>query len=291
MTTDQIPIKDVSDTALWVTYYRAEETDRDDALFKDPLAKLLIDERAQQIAESMKKTSAHTRHNVVIRTVMIDRFIEDLVTKNAVDAVINLGAGLDTRPYRVQLPKNLNWIEVDFEHLIEFKNKKLVNEKPTVDLKRVSLNLADRALRKFFLKQINTESKNILVLTEGVLPYLTPDQVSELAEDLFEQANIHYWIADHISPMVYKYLQNQKRTQQMKNAPFLFFPPDWFGFFESRNWKPDRIEYIPELALKLGRKSPNPWWAKLIGFFAGAKMREQFMKSSGYMIMNKTEQQ
>ncbi len=248
MTTDQIPIKDVSDTALWVTYYRAEETDRDDALFKDPLAKLLIDERAQQIAESMKKTSAHTRHNVVIRTVMIDRFIEDLVTKNAVDAVINLGAGLDTRPYRMQLPKNLNWIEVDFEHLIEFKNKKLVNEKTTVDLKRVSLNLA---------------------------------------EDLFEQANIHYWIADHISPMVYKYLQNQKRTQQMKNAPFLFFPPDWFGFFESRNWKPDRIEYIPELALKIGRKSPYPWWARILGLLMSAKAREQFMKSSGYMIMKK----
>lgn len=46
-------IKDVSDTALWVAYYRAKESERTDALFRDPLARKLIGERGQKIAENM----------------------------------------------------------------------------------------------------------------------------------------------------------------------------------------------------------------------------------------------
>src|SRR5436309_3429153 len=103
-------IQDVSDTAFWVAYYRALETDRPDALFQDPLAKKLIDERAQKISVSMKTTAAQTQQNVTIRTIIIDRFIQRLVA-DGIETVVNLGAGLDTRPYRLDLPPALRWIE------------------------------------------------------------------------------------------------------------------------------------------------------------------------------------
>ncbi len=44
--------------------------------------------------------------------------------------VINLGAGLDSRPYRMALPPSLLWVEVDYSHMIGFKNEKLAKEKP-----------------------------------------------------------------------------------------------------------------------------------------------------------------
>lgn len=56
---------------------------------------------------------------LTIRTVAIDRLIV-MAIENGVDTVINLGAGLDTRPYRMKLPSLLRWIEVDFPHMIDY---------------------------------------------------------------------------------------------------------------------------------------------------------------------------
>lgn len=282
------PIENVSDTAFWVAHYRAVETDRPDALFRDPLAKVLLDERAQKIAESMKKTGAYTQHNVVIRTVIIDRFIQELVSRG-VDTVLNLGSGLDTRPYRLNLPADLRWIEVDYPALQEFKTDRLEGQSARVALERVSLDLADREKRKALFQELGARGRNILVMTEGVLPYLTPDQVSELCEDLSAQKNFHYWIADYISPLVYPYVRSKDRLEKMKNAPFQFFPDDWFGFFRSRGWVSEKIDYIPEFSVQIGRRMPRPWWSIVMGVFMGAKMRAVWMKASGYMIMVRTK--
>lgn len=45
-------VRDVSDTALWVAVYRARETERPDALFRDPYARRLAGARGEQIARA-----------------------------------------------------------------------------------------------------------------------------------------------------------------------------------------------------------------------------------------------
>src|SRR5262245_61052111 len=90
-------IDDVSDTAFWIAHYRGLETERPDALFRDPLAKLLAGDRGKQIAETMPRAN-FTSWAVVMRTCMIDDFIRFAIAQG-VDTVLNLGAGLDTRPY------------------------------------------------------------------------------------------------------------------------------------------------------------------------------------------------
>ncbi len=92
----------VSDIALWVAHYRAIESQRPDALFKDRLAPVLVDDRGRRIAASMHSNSRCMEWSVVIRTAIIDELTYELV-KEGVDTVINLGAGLDTRPYRLNL--------------------------------------------------------------------------------------------------------------------------------------------------------------------------------------------
>ena len=48
----------ISDTALWVAVYRARETDRPDALFRDPLAYRLAGTRGEQIAQKIGENSS-----------------------------------------------------------------------------------------------------------------------------------------------------------------------------------------------------------------------------------------
>ena len=286
MKSPEVSIDNVSDTALWVAHYRAEENERPDALFRDPFAKKLSGERGKQIAHLMRKMGVYTRWAVISRTVMIDQFVLRLVS-DGVDTIVNLGAGLDARPYRMNLPPSLKWIEVDYPHMMAFKNEVLKSEKPTCELSRVSLDLADVEKRREFLSKINSESKKILVLTEGVLPYLTIEQVISLASDLKAQPQIAYWICEYFDPAVYKYLQSSVRTKKMKNAPFLFYPPQWIGFFEERGWTSETIKYSSEVAEEMGRKPPMPWFAFLFMLFASKKTIEKFKKMAGFMVLER----
>ena len=280
-------LQNVSDTALWVAYYRGLEGDRPDALFHDPLAKILIDDRAQQIAESMPKTAAHTQQNVLMRTLIIDCFIETLIREEKIDTLVNLGAGFDTRPYRLKLPSSFRWIEVDYANLMEYKNEKLSAFKPSCQLERHSIDLSDRKSRQSFFEKISRESKTVAILTEGVLPYLVESEVSLLSEDLQAQFNFAYWIADYVSPAVYKYLRNDTRMEKMKNAPFQFFPTDYLSFFKSHQWSVNLMFFIQEEAQKHGRELPPPPWVAQLPEEAREKMKSEFMRSSGYMLLQR----
>jgi hypothetical protein len=134
------PVQHVSDTAHWIAHYRALESARKDALFKDPLAAVLAQARGGEISGRLGFSKA-MGWSVAIRTFVIDQFILNAVA-DGVDTVVNLGAGLDTRPYRLNVPAQLKWIEADFPQIIEFKEGHLKNEKPRCDLRRVRLDLS-----------------------------------------------------------------------------------------------------------------------------------------------------
>lgn len=286
MNNAKVEIEDVSDTAVWVAHYRAMETERRDALFKDPLAKILVGDKGEKIATQMKHMSKHTQWSVICRTLIIDRFITKLMHEG-VDTVLNLGAGLDTRPYRMDLPPNLKWIEVDHPKVIGHKEERLRNEKPCCQLQRFSLDLTDAGKRKEFLSDLNSRSEKVLVLTEGVIPYLSQEQVRHLADELKSHSRIAYWITEYLSPDSYKHLHNKFRKQKMKHAPFLFYPEDWIGFFGKSGWTLDEIQYSSKVGIEAGRRPPGPWYASLLAMLAPEKVREKFMKMSGYIVFKK----
>jgi methyltransferase (TIGR00027 family) len=109
-------ISNVSDTARWMAAYRAAESARRDALFNDPLAERLAGERGRAIAAAAPRL---TRNGWwwVTRTKLIDDLIAQSV-QNGCDRVLNLAAGFDTRPYRLDLPAGTEWIEADLPEII-----------------------------------------------------------------------------------------------------------------------------------------------------------------------------
>lgn len=113
---DQQLIRNISDTARWVAMYRAMESERPDALFHDPYARRLAGERGEQIASTISERQLPA-WAYMARTLNFDQLILGEVARGA-DMVINLAAGLDTRPYRLDLPPSLQWIEVDLPELI-----------------------------------------------------------------------------------------------------------------------------------------------------------------------------
>ncbi len=279
-------IENVSDTAFWVAYYRGIEAERPDALFRDPLARVLAGDRGRDIARSMPRRY-FTAWTVAIRTCIIDRLIR-FALDQGVDTILNLGAGLDTRPYRMDLPSSLAWIEVDYPHVIELKDTQLAGERPRCQLERIKLDLADAPLRRAMLARVNARAGKILVLTEGVVPYLSVESAASLADDLRALDHVSYWIVDYFTPMVLKYRQ-RFMARRMRNAPFKFQPEDWFGFFKAHGWHCRQMRYLMQEAKRFNRPLPAPLYAKVIwrirSLFASKEQRAAFRRFAGYALL------
>jgi methyltransferase (TIGR00027 family) len=113
-------IENVSDTARWVAVYRAMETERRDAHFRDPYARKLAGERGEAIVRAMPR-GRQMAWPMIVRTAVFDEIILDSIRRRGVDLVLNLAAGLDARPWRLELPPELRWVDVDLPEMTEYK--------------------------------------------------------------------------------------------------------------------------------------------------------------------------
>jgi O-methyltransferase involved in polyketide biosynthesis len=94
----------------------------------------------------------------------------------------------------MELPASLTWIEADYPDMIAFKESRLAGEAPCCKLTRLKLDLADASARRQMLAGVEGSAKKMLVLTEGVIPYLTEKAVGSLADDLRALKSARWWI-------------------------------------------------------------------------------------------------
>ena len=275
-------IRNVSDTARWVAVYRARETERPDAHFRDPFARRLAGERGEQIAKSMP-LGRDNDWSMITRTWLGDQFINQQV-QQGVDTVINLAAGLDARPYRMQLPPSLKWIEVDLPEILAYKEEILRGEKPVCSLERIHLDLSNATARRGFFTELGSRCKKALIITEGLLIYLTSDDVAGLASDLAVPPTFQSWILDIASPGLLRMLAKRMAKQLNEAAPFKFAPPEGPDFFVPYGWKPVDVRSFLKTAAKLKRLS------LLFRFFALLPETEKSRRDrpwSGMCLLNK----
>ena len=268
-------IRNVSDTALWVAVYRARESERPDALLHDPYARRLAGARGEEIARSLKFGERNS-WSYVARSWRVDRMIEAQL-KDGVDMVVNLAAGLDARPYCMDLPASLKWVEVDLPPMIDYKTEILRAEKPRCRLERVGLDLGDVGARQKLFARLGAEAKKAFVISEGLIVYLSRDQVSALARDLAGQPAFHSWALDMCSPGLLKMLQKELGALEEAGSPLKLGPEEGPEFFVPSGWKPveaysllhtaGKIKRLPSLIFKFfalfpesnGRQGSRPW--------------------------------
>jgi methyltransferase (TIGR00027 family) len=246
----------ISDTARWAAVFRARESQRPDALFLDRYASILAGRRGMELAETLSEE----KHNAswVVRTYLFDHMIAREI-QDGVDLVVNLGAGLDVRPYRMSLPHSLRWIEVDLPEMLIYKEKALVNEKPCCDLERIGVDLQDRGRRSEFFSEINRCGKKILIVSEGLLIYLSPEEVASLASELASKGNFRRWILELASPTV---LDSMTRTVgchlDKAGISLQFGPAEGPAFFAQYGWDLVAAQSVLKTAIRLDRTPIDP---------------------------------
>jgi len=239
----------VSDTARWTAWYRATESTRPDALFNDPLAERLAGEHGRAIV-ARAPWSSRSGWWLVARTKILDDAIVEAIAGGC-DRVLNLAAGLDTRPYRLDLPPDFTWVEADLPTLLEEKTQALADQTPRCRLTRTAVDLADPQARAAFFDDALDGVTKALVLTEGLLMYLADSDVVALS-GTFKRPEVAWWMLDFAFPGLRKQM-NTKMADLMKNAPFKFAPENGVAFFENLGWRVVDAESLMVAARRLDR--------------------------------------
>ncbi len=257
------PIRNVSDTARWTALFRARESERPDALFHDPFARRLAGERGAQIAAAVR-FAARNAWSFTARTVLFDRLIAAQVAAGA-DLIVNLAAGLDARPYRMDLPAALAWVEVDLPGILDYKEEVLAAATPRCRLERVRLDLADGPARARLFASLGERARRAVILAEGLLIYFEPPAVAALARDLAAPPGFRYWITDLASPGLLQLMRKRMgREVEAAGAPFRFAPAAGPAFFEPCGWRARQVLSPLQTAAQVHRL---PWNLRLFARF------------------------
>ncbi|MGB8699458.1 MAG: SAM-dependent methyltransferase [Thermosynechococcaceae cyanobacterium] len=285
----------LSASAHLVALYRALESERPDALFEDPYARRLAGTLGVALAQVMGNLY-HTSNSIAVRTYLIDAMILDLLASDPVDIIINLGAGLDTRPYRLSLPSSLCWIEVDLPELLSYKEKQLNDIEPVCRVERVTLDLHDIEQRRSLFETLNIGSQRILILAEGLLGYFRPEQVVTLAQDLHRYPNFQWWLFELISlPAEHQLPQSRSLFRQVDRhfgagqPAFQFLPEEGTQFFYPYGWRVAESRSILDEMEQLNRATFLARLWKSLSRWIYKETWQTFRQQASIVLMERTD--
>jgi methyltransferase (TIGR00027 family) len=241
-------IRTISDTSLWTAALRAQETEAKEPVFRDPFARRLAGERGFEIVRTINRPAV--RYGVVVRTAGIDEVLAASVRDRGCDVVLDLAAGLDARPWRMDLPSDLRWIDVDFPAVLDYKEGVLADETPRCRYEAARLDLADVDARRDLFARVGAGSSRVVILTEGLLSYLEPEAVGSLAQDLHEPSSFAEWVTDITGSQVADRVKNAGSEHRPVDAQLRFSPEDGTAFFAPYGWT--EAEYV-DLFMESGR--------------------------------------
>jgi methyltransferase (TIGR00027 family) len=183
-----------SSTAAYMALFRAVESARPEKgrLFTDPLASALLPTSLRLVADVARLPRIgraipaildlgwpRTRSSGVVRTRLIDTMVDDALGDGALQLVL-LGAGYDSRAYRLPLAREVTVFEVDHPSTQRAKRARLGASGTSVDHVRfvgVDFELDNIAVR--LAEAGFDEAARSVVVWEGVISYLNESAVDD----------------------------------------------------------------------------------------------------------------
>lgn len=156
----------ISKTAYYTLGVRAWDAALPKPACGDSFARLFMNEEAQKVWQEFKD---ELRPNVsnASRHAIIDSQLSDVLAATPDSLVVIIGAGFDTRAFRI---KGGKWIEVDEPPIISYKETVLPSAKAPNSLTRITIDFARESLTEK-LSPFKTPGTTHIII-EGVLMYL-----------------------------------------------------------------------------------------------------------------------
>lgn len=203
-------------TARWTALGRAEESQREDALFHDPWAASLAGDLGQrwediELPEEIQKT---LRALLAVRTRFFDDFFRRTAIDQKIQQVVLLAAGLDARAFRLPWVEQTRLFELDQPHVLEYKEQVLAAGGAKAACERIIIKVDLREAWVEALKDAGFDAgKPSAWLMEGLQPYLSSEALERLFDGItslsapqswmsFDAANGAFLTSEWTQPMI-----------------------------------------------------------------------------------------
>ena len=135
---------------------------------------------------------------LVARTKLIDDAIADALADGC-DRVLNLAAGLDARPYRLDLPSELTWVEADLPELLAEKTQALADQTPRCRLTRTASTSPTRTPETRSSTTRLTVRRRLWCSPRGCRCTSSPPTSSALSHAI-QRPEVAWWMLDFAFP-------------------------------------------------------------------------------------------
>src|ERR1700739_3432017 len=208
----------VGSTAVMVAAARAVETERADALIRDPHAKLLVTnsgagvlweamlnpEVAAKVEALDSESAAHLNHMrgyQAVRTNFFDAFFKDAVA-DGIRQVVILASGLDSRAYRLDWPAGTTVYEIDQPQVLAYKSTTLAENgvAPSADRREVPIDLRQDWPAALRAAGFHPNAPTAW-LAEGLLMYLPAEAQDKLFTQIGELSPPGSRVAAETAPL------------------------------------------------------------------------------------------
>jgi len=225
-------------TAYWTAAVRAMESRREDCLFNDPWAEALA---GAEGSTWISQRSAESVIPIILRTRFYDDFLQHIAEDTDVRQIVLMGAGLDTRAFRLSWPQHTRIFELDQGPVLEYKERILrsADAKPNCERRAIAVDLTapweDALIKAGFDQQ-----RPSCWLFEGFLFYLSTENLTQLLDRTMRLAAPGSYIGFDIinaltltSPLT----QGWVKMQAASGAPWIGTMDDPKEFLAARGWK------------------------------------------------------
>lgn len=167
----RLELAGVPETLLIPLYMRFLETQRSDPIVRDGKAREIIESLDYNFAQF--KRPWITQVDIAVRTEIFDEATRAFIARHPQATIVNLGAGLDGRFWRVNNGQ-ITWFDLDLPEVVELRSN-FYQESGQ------NRTIAKSILDWTWLDEIGRPlPQQLLIIVEGVLPYFTEDQVRTL---------------------------------------------------------------------------------------------------------------
>jgi methyltransferase (TIGR00027 family) len=177
----------VCETLLIPLAARVVETGRPHPAFRDPTGV----EIARHLAVDVPRISRDRWNMAGIqsRTVILDRTVAEFLARTPRALVVNLGAGLCTRYWRMANAERLRWFDIDLPPVIELKQRVVRGLKLETQARgRQYVSFAADLRDSRWMDEIpRAADESALVIAEGLLMYLPEAAVRSLLISLADE--------------------------------------------------------------------------------------------------------
>ena len=180
----------VGATAIGVAAMRAAESERQDRLFEDPLARAFVT-GAGWPRIGLEDVEPERRAGLIALSAWVSartRFLDDLLldaTNEGVRQVVLLGAGLDARAFRLPWPDGVRVFELDTAAMLDFKQRVVDGIAAQPRAERVVIRIDLREDWPGALRAAGFDpDAPVAWVVEGLLVYLDEASVERVMDDI-----------------------------------------------------------------------------------------------------------